>query len=222
MSNSNGLRENSLPTGHYSLLLDDTKLLAKGRHKWVFRHPSDSGLLVKVINPDYLIEYYKEKPWFSRLHREQHYHVFIREFKEHLVARVHDVSGLGHIQNIIGIVDTNHGVGQVVEAVKGQDGALAPTLYELIKRQAFTTEMSQAVDRFLTWYSESDLIISDFRTRNFVYSEIGEVVAIDGFGNKNTVPLRSIRILNKFKNRSKVREFKRKLDAFVAHEMSNG
>lgn len=193
------------------ITLNESDLLASGRHREVYRHPTQPNWLIKVINPTFLTEYYQDKYWFSRYHRERHYLVYVRELKEHLAARVFEQPGLEHIQNIVGIVDTNLGVGQVVQAVYGADGDLAPTLHTLRKTDRFDAKAEKALNEFLDWYADSEIIISDMRPKNLVLSSEGLFVAIDGLGNKNTIPLRHIRWLNRYKTRRQVVRFRQKI-----------
>lgn len=197
------------------LELSGTAPLAQGKQKLVFEFPGDPRLLVKVINPTFAETYYRQPFWFLRAHRERHYHVFVQELKEQFAMRVFNTPHLAFVSSIVGLVDTDKGVGQVVEAIRGVDGELAPTLHDLIMAKQFEPTVSEALDEFLDWYRESEVIISDLRPRNLVLSAAGKFIAVDGLGNKNTIPLRHLRWANRLKNRRKAEEVRNKIKRFA-------
>jgi hypothetical protein len=173
------------------LILSDQTPIRAGREKRVYLHPEQPGSLVKIINSDWLAFMYRNWPFQSRLRRVAHYFLYLNELIEHISLRARGLEELHFAQNITGLVDTDLGLGIVVEAVTRSDGSLAESLRDLIFRGAFGEVEYQALVKFCNWLGSSGLIIRDLGAQNIVWNEKTQnFVIVDGFGERALLSLR--------------------------------
>lgn len=191
------------------LQLRHSKPIASGQHRLVFQHPDASDRLVKVMRPEIVHLRGHDGPWYRRLARTGPYRGFVREFNEYLASR-HASGGLSPLARVLGLEDTDMGPGLVVEKICTADGRLALDLDAWIRRDGLTEVVQVALDLLLAQLLEHNVIAADLHAWNLVCEEKpGEkprLVMIDGFGEKNIIPLSSMsRRKNAARTRSKFR-----------------
>jgi hypothetical protein len=204
------------------LALQHLDPVARGSARLVFEHPQRPDLLVKVMRPKHLeARYGKGAAWFRR-RRYDPYVLFLREIREYVAAHASNGHSLRIAQKVRGLVETDLGLGLLVEAVRGADGALAPTVAKLIATGAYDEAAQQALERFLEELLESDIVIADLHERNLVCA-VGadgkqQFVMIDGLGSSTLIPFKGwSRALNR---RSKVKRIRR-LRARIARRIAS-
>jgi len=178
------------------IVLSDELLLTQGSCRSVYRHPHQSEWLIKLLRPEYIERKFGGKaPWYKRLRRLGYFVGYEREFQEQLVACLHYDPYPSCLHFIIGMQPTNHGLGQIVEAVRGRDGQYAATLRTLVRQGRFDEQAEQQLQLFFEWLLESPIVISDLTLDNLVYrytASMGEhFCIIDGIGEPNLIPLKS-------------------------------
>ena len=166
--------------------------------------PIASGLSKVVYeNPDNPTEYIKV-PKKSRLSSQKHrrlptYWEIAHEIIEHLAIRERDPGSARYLEKVKGLVDTDCGVGLVVDAVRAPGGEPAPTIRDLLQSQEITPDQEKGFRELLAWAKQTDVIIRDFSTNNAVWNhKTGSFVLIDGFGCK---PSFSLRLISRSYNR---------------------
>jgi hypothetical protein len=184
-----------LPVTGRIYYLKDRAPLASGAKRYVFRHPNDAGLIIKVFRPDKLARWWpRPVPWRRRRRRYQHLSTFFQELREQIAARAVDASPPRHLQNIVGLADTDLGPGLIYEIVAGPDGGPAPTLGKIVHSGGYGTRHADALDAFEAWLLASPIVLSELHLGNIVVSTsaAGELclVLIDGIGEKAVVPLK--------------------------------
>jgi len=118
------------------------------------------------------------------------------------------------VQNIIGFADTDMGLGLVVEAVRGADGELAPTLEHLKKNNQLNDAVLSALEEFFEWLLASPVIINDLHLNNLVYDQHGRVVMIDGLGDRHLIPIKAYsQRFNRAYKHKKIERLRRRLVA---------
>jgi hypothetical protein len=176
------------------LRLDDAARIAKGSKRWVFVHPDDPSLLVKVMRPDVSAHL----PALIRFARRRYldFAITARELREHRRVSAPENGPAWFLQKILGVVDTNHGPGLVVRAERGRDGDFARTLRQVALSGQFGPQAKEDLAAFLTALQVSPVVAGDLQTHNVVYSwtpERGDhFVLIDGIGDKTWVPLQRL------------------------------
>ena len=194
------------------LTFKDTPPLAKGHSRLVFQHPDDARLLVKVIRPDMIEKRWGSgAAWYKRKRRYGRFISYVRETQEYIASCVPTGRGPDFLQKVVGFVETDLGLGIVIEAVRTPTGELAPHIAALIERGQFNATVRAALETVYRQILESDLTLSDLNVGNLVYTgddqTPGRFILIDGLGTATIFPLkRFIRSLNR---RSKLAKFKR-------------
>lgn len=158
--------------------------LVHGGRRLVFRHPHDPSRLLKVIRPDRSLR-------SSRLRRAGRFHVFHEELSEYLVLRARDPNVEPLVAPIHGLIETNLGLALEVARISGPDGALAPTLDDVIREGRVTDQMRAGLDRLAARLAALHVVVSDFKAHNLVLLPNGrDFCVVDGLGEKVLLSLR--------------------------------
>ncbi|WP_104004269.1 YrbL family protein [Marinobacterium lutimaris] len=174
------------------LTLSTQTPLASGGEKEVYQHLEVEKLLIKVWRPRYFERLKGQRAMFSPLRRLPKYTGCLKELSEHLYIRDWEEENR-FVQNIVGIVDTDLGVGVVVEKVSRVNGQLAQSLNELLANGQYRPVHEKAMAELLSWLRSTGLIIRDLNTRNLVWDELdNRFVIIDGLGGKACFSFRSL------------------------------
>jgi hypothetical protein len=199
------------------LTLRDRTPIARGHKRFIFQHPSDPMLLVKVMQPDVVEERWgsSNRPWYKTSRRYGQYMSLRRELSEYLAAAVKFPEGVPVLQRFGGVVDTDYGVGVIVEKLVGRDGGMAPTLAKLASRDGVTPELLQKLGQFEAELIKYDIVVGKLHAHNLVLAvRDGEerFVVIDGYGETALIPIHtwSTRI-NTAHTRSRLRRLIAKL-----------
>lgn len=184
--------------------------LFRGHQRLVFQHPDHPDLLIKIIRSEYAEAKFGPKgPFHHRRRRCLHYQVYLRELKEYLVACARSAELLPFLQETIGLVHTDLGLGIVVRKVCGPDGKPATCLSEIAEKGGLNEVRWRLLDRFLDSLQGSDIVVDDFNAYNIVLgvdpSGAERFVLIDGLGSSTLVPLKAwSRWLNHRSKRSRI------------------
>lgn len=180
------------------LVLTDNDLLARGNDRYVFQHPQDSKLLIKIVIPG--IAKYKSKQ------REVH-----RDIKE---CKPHNEADSLFMQKILGLVETNRGVGQVIVKECDEQNNIAQTLYQLALNKELDAHKLQKLNVFLAWFVSTRVIINSLHCKNIVYAwdstcQEYRFKVIDGFGDKTFFQLS--KVSGAIRDKNKIKCLKRML-----------
>lgn len=193
------------------------RFVAKGTSRAIYAHPSAPDLLIKVMLPQYVkARSTHSKSILKRIagpwRKFGPYAVFYRETKETIRAAraAHpDYSFSLPFARSYGFIWTNQGLAQVVERIGSADGTLAPTLRQLVEEGRFTTDHAALLDEFFDICAEKGIVIGGVHTHNIVYQDSARrFVCVDGFGDKNTIPVHE---MSRLANRLKLKRARRRL-----------
>lgn len=179
------------------IALAETEPLFRGYQRLVFQHPLHADQMIKVMRNDYVEQKFgPHSPLHNRNRRCRQYHLFLRELREYLVACAWSPASLPFLQEIVGLAQTDLGLGMVVRKVMGPDGKLAVSLSKLIQRLELTPERLRALERTLEALLASSIVVDDVHAGNLVLgvSPAGEerFVLIDGIGSSTFIPLKAM------------------------------
>ncbi len=167
-------------------------------------------MLVKVVNPRFLERRDKRDRFYQKRRRIGHHRAFAREMLEHLASRALKPGRLApcpHMQNILGVVDTDLGAALLVEAVLDENGELATTLRDLVESGHLGPREQQALEAFLDWALTSNVLINDLSADNLAWHPDGHFVMIDGLGDRAGIPIRAVSPwFNRLYKRKKIRQ----------------
>lgn len=175
------------------LALASVEPIAAGNHRLVFDHPHDAGALIKVARPDRPKEPSAVKRYFSERSTWRHPYIpYVREITEQLALRARAPADQRFFARVLGFVDTDLGLGLVVEKLARGDGKLAPDLASLLKTGGMTPELRAQVGAFCEALLRCELVVSDLHPHNIVLASDahGErLVLVDGIGEKVLIPI---------------------------------
>lgn len=173
--------------------LRDVGPIAQGNKRFVFQHPTDPNLLIKVWKPDIVEERWGgERPWYKPTRRYGQYISFQREMSEYLSLAVKFPEGVPVLQKLAGIVDTDYGIGVIVEKLTARDGGLAPTLATLGRTEGVTPRILEKIDQFQNGLLHFGVIVGKLHDKNLVLAVRGaeeRFVMVDGYGEKAAIPI---------------------------------
>ena len=179
------------------ITLKNSTPLAQGGTRMVYRHPEDPGLLVKIVVPNPG----RRREGLARLiiwlYPPAAYRFVDLEVKawRRLIARNGALADLP-LPRTMGFVQTDLGRGQITEAIPGPDGSgLALTVTELARRGPPDAVILDALNRFAARLLALNIVTRDLSPRNVVLDSRTtppHFVLVDGFGDKNTIPLRTL------------------------------
>jgi len=180
------------------LALSDRTPLATGHLRQVFQHPENPDYLIKVMRADAVAgRWGAGARWYKRLPRTQHYIGYVREIKEYVAMQARPRGCNAPIARMVGIIETDVGLGLISEKVRDEQGALAPTLAALYAREnGFTPLIERELARFLDHLLDANVIVGDMHAWNIVHGSDSRggprLVLVDGFGEKHVIPRASM------------------------------
>ncbi|WP_170386909.1 YrbL family protein [Ruegeria atlantica] len=181
------------------LRLSAEPVLAKGNRQYVYAHPSDPALIVKVPQPG-TFDDHGHIPNTNRIERRFRratmYKGFVREFREYLElkARVQQPGVQLPICEVHGTVPTDLGLGLVYERISDPDGNLPPTLRQMIDEGHLASWHLTLLHTFFDTLIDNHVVVSNKNLSNIVFqtqgARLGRFVWVDSFGCKQALPLR--------------------------------
>lgn len=195
------------------LQLSDKKPLVTKNKKYIFDHPDDGRLLIKVARREGTYQRWGVKRYYKRWRRGSIYSDFKRSLKEYIFIRANSQRAVPSIQRVFGLVDTDIGLGLVVEKICGPDGTLASTLKSILRERGLTADIRSKLDAFMNDLIGNDIVVNDMGLENIVYADEGggkcRLVLVDGFGETTLIPIYSLsKSLNR---RNTLRRYRRLL-----------
>lgn len=204
---------------HGSLRLSEQQPFAHGRERLVFRHPHIPFVAVKVIRPEHSDLKRESAGLFRRHSRQQHYTVFLRELGEYLALRARAPHGGLPLPMIMGLVETDMGLGLVTELLEMASGKMAPTLRQLLSAGADPAALQAPLKDFEQALLAYEVVVNDVSLDNIMATgahQASRLVLVDGFGDKNLIPLRSLsRRANAFNTRRRFLRLQREIQQFT-------
>lgn len=193
------------------LTLKQSQPVAEGRQRYVYIHPENPDLVIKVIRPDAISRAWDR--WYKIRRSHGQYLSYMREIGEYVATHAREGSSPPFLQRIEGLVETDMGLGLVLQAVRGEDGSLAPSLRAMLKDGTFDREAKAALEEFFRDLMASDVIAADLNGGNVVYASLPDgarrFVMIDGLGQHNLIPVkrlsRTLNLRGKVRRVSKLR-----------------
>lgn len=171
--------------------------IAAGADRLVYQHPYDSSLLVKVVDFPAMKEHLRTRPlrrWRKSRQREGAYRNHIAELAEYTAAH-NAAAGRWKVPmaRVVGLAQTNMGLGLLVEKITDGKGRLAPTIEQIVRERGLDEALARELDYFFDTLADHHIILNDVSARNVVMGQNADgepgLYLIDGFGSKQAVPL---------------------------------
>lgn len=196
------------------IILKNTEPVAEGRQRYVFNHPGDPDLLIKVIRPDAISRAWGE--WYKCRRSSRQYLSYMREIGEYVTSHARDGANPSFAQQIVGFAETDMGLGLVLRAVRGKNGELAPSLRSMLANDTFDPAAREALELFFHDLLASHIIAADLHSGNLVYAYDQErghhFVMIDGLGQHNLIPIKRFSsALNRRGNKRRIEKLRQQI-----------
>lgn len=216
-------------TGNLSRVqLKNSTRLAEGNTREIYQHPHANHLLIKVMRFHMIDRRWGYRKYLMRRSRYRYYQVFHREIETYLAIKAKNVEHPYWLRRIDGFVDTDLGLGMVVEKLTDRDGKLAPTLPRMIAEGRFTDEIRNQFEMLLQAVSKCEgVTIARLRPKDVVCAHDPvrgyRLVLVDGLGDHVLVPLRKMfAFLNRRHLRKRLLRLKYLVDQAVMEGQSQG
>ncbi len=196
--------------------------LAIGNLRAIYQHPHHSDLLVKVLRPEAIARRWGAHNAFKRRSRTRQYGSFVRELKEYIALRAQIADVHPPVARIVGVVETDMGLGLLSEKIGGADGHMAPSLRAICFAGGGMPEwLDDALNKLLEEVLRFNMILGDLHSGNIVHGSDSRggprLLFIDGFGEKNLVPLSSMsRTRNRWNTQRLFRRLRKELSRPLA------
>ena len=180
------------------LALRHLQPVAIGHQRKIHQHPDDPDLLIKTMRPESVAKRWNARArWWKRLPRARQYSSFLRELREYIAAHARTPNADPPIARVIGLVETDGGLGLVCEKVRGPGGELAPTLHDVYLREGGAPPWADAaLERLLEDLLRHNVIVGDLNGANLAWGSDSRggprLIVIDGFGEKSLIPFSSM------------------------------
>lgn len=197
------------------IVLEDKTPVAVGTAQFVYQHPDDPTLLVKVLKRERMQKSYDRKIGGRIGYKRRHgvYVTWMRELEHYFSVIIRLGYRPTFFQEYRGVMDTDLGLGMVVGKVTDRSGNIAPTLQDLAKSGRFTSEIRQKVEELHKQLNALRVSTTDVNMNNIVYGwteAAGDhLVMIEGIGVNTFIPL--ARFSNYLNSRSNDRHFAKTL-----------
>ncbi|WP_170755164.1 YrbL family protein [Ruegeria lacuscaerulensis] len=177
--------------------LSDKDLVATGGHRNVYAYPDQSDLLIKVTRPRTRPNRSFAKRVVRYLLPDSVYRNALKELECEMKAALKSGPDIAKmpLARSFGVVQTDAGPGIVVERMESEDGSLAQDLMSLSQQRRLPPEVLNKLNDFVHKLFDFQIVGRDIHAQNIVYGKRDSVpmfVLIDGYGERNLVPLRSL------------------------------
>ncbi len=156
--------------------LDDSYLIASGTNRACYIHPNDKNKCIKVV--------------ISGNHKESNDEM---KYLKLLEKRSISWEMLAHFY---GTVETNYGIGEVVELIRDYDGSISKKLVYYLSDEKRTKEILNPIlllEKLKKYTLQELIIVKDLHVVNIVYQKFsqtdGRLVIIDGTSNNEFIPI---------------------------------
>ncbi|OZI74313.1 PhoP regulatory network YrbL family protein [Bordetella genomosp. 12] len=179
--------------------LSHATLLAQGGDRYVFEHPHDTCLLIKVMDMQARGVYLAKRPfkrWYKQFQRESAYRVYLNEFSEYVTSTTLP-SGVWRLPlaRVLGVAQTNLGLGLLVEKIRDAQGNMAPTLRDLVNQGRYTRHLARQLDEMIENLADAHVVLHDLSAANVAvgYNAEGRqgLYLVDGFGVMPLIPVQA-------------------------------
>lgn len=177
------------------IVLSPQKPLGQGSHRAVYRHPDKPDRCLKIMTEDWRVCLRRQRAgWLARTFRPKRYfHENLTEhhFSNQLRRKVGD-QAWDFVAQSYGFVETDQGEALEVELIQHADGSPASTLEDHLLETGMSEECQKAIEKFWEGIITHGIFVQG-RPDNVAIRRMSagsyEIVAIDGFGLPQLIPL---------------------------------
>lgn len=185
----------------------------KGNARFVFVHPDDPDLLVKVPRPEWIASTRTVPNWKKRFKPLGANSVNMHELRE--IIRINPKPELqqDHMFTVIGLQQTDLGWGLIVRAEKSKDGSYAVPVADFVNDMS---KIEAELNEFHNWVLQTKTVLYDLNPYNLVLAYRNgknQIVVIDGISEKSALQSRTyFQSINCKKNKEVYARFLRHME----------
>lgn len=206
------------------IVLSHQRPLAIGNLRAIHQHPDHPQLLIKTLRPEALARRWDAPgQWRKRLPRARQYNAFVRELKEFIALQARMPNEIPPIARVIGVVETDLGLGMVSEKVVDATGAMATSVHSLYRQHGGAPPwIDAAFEQLLEQLLRFNVLVGDLHAGNIVYGTDSRggpprLILVDGFGEKHWIPITS---MSRWWNRRNTERLYRRLRTILTQPVS--
>lgn len=182
------------------LLTQDLELLGTGTQKFVYQHPSEPNLVIKVIKPSRVGDDggFVEHQGLRRSYSQGVYRQFRREILQYMQLCKNNYKEkrfIFPIETPHGFIATDQGLGFITEKIIGPSGK-GESLVALCLAGEFQNKHAHALKQFFDDCCDLHIVFGEVNRAGIMYTESRnarpEFVLVDGIGEKLFFPIRSM------------------------------
>nr|CAD6418999.1 hypothetical protein REQ54_01912 [Rhizobium sp. Q54] len=182
------------------LNIDECTYKNGGRIKDIYVHQGLPHAVIKIIRPSSVDKYgrFWEHKGLKYRSPTGAYRHFRRELTQYLeLCRGYADNRMQFpMATPLGFMPTDRGLALISERIMDRDRDLGPSLEDLIRTRSVTKTHIEALGRLFEECIRLHIIVGDCNTGAMVYTESRgvqpEFVLVDGLGDKNLIPLRTM------------------------------
>lgn len=176
--------------------LSGKREIARGAERQVFTVKKSPDVLVKIMRAKHLgdLAGLDDRSLSGWLKLRRTYGLYRREQRVWTDAMLRAAirQALPPLAAVSDFVLTPQGLGQIVERVRDEDGATAPTLTQILAKGPLTPAHQAALNRFIGDIYDWHIVAYDISPDNIVWEADGaRFLLIDGFGDRSILPLKT-------------------------------
>ncbi len=185
--------------------LRDSDFVAAGGGRMVFQHPERPELLIKVLRPERLVANGANRDkWLRRLLRplsRAHrrfgpYREWFLEHEEYIAILNRTRTIPDFVAGYHGFVDTDRGLGMIVERITAPNGAIAPTLHKVLRADGEGMPLAPLIDALFDRVGAARAVLKDVTTRNIVlgvhpHDRSLRLVVVDGLSDPTVLRVKT-------------------------------
>ncbi|MDH3242630.1 MAG: PhoP regulatory network YrbL family protein [Alphaproteobacteria bacterium] len=187
-----------------TLEVNESKLLAAGTRRKIYRHPETADKIIKVFWDDQIPAKRRAQRWDRWFKSVRRFDDNENDYRQYLRVKRRFGKAIGCIYAIYGYADTPFGRGLVAEHVRNADGTTSETLVSYVQEHG-PSRILPSLDTLFEELAKFHVVAKDPHAENIVVRELDggklELVLIDGLGDNNVIPFATI---SKALNRKKL------------------
>ncbi|MCT8158566.1 PhoP regulatory network YrbL family protein [Pseudoruegeria sp. SHC-113] len=176
--------------------LEGLSPLASGTYRSIYAVPGRDDVMIKVMHPPVPNPRKRIRNFVKSRSRFQLYRFLFREYDYYLRLKIQqeEIGGPLPVSNLMALVQTDKGLGMVVEKIGPRGDGIGKTVKALQEAGSFTDEHLGLLNDLIAQINRWNMRVNDMNPGNIVLDEKGaspRFVMVDGFGDSNFIPVKS-------------------------------
>jgi hypothetical protein len=174
------------------ICLADKEIVFEGLHRTCYVHPDDKNKILKVMTlgkrPD---ERRKNAPFFKKFRPLHCFDENLKDLKAYRSLAKKSDGVWEHFPKCFGLVETDLGNAICMELIRGNDGQIAPTVFDYLIKNGLNHDIKNAINAFCSFLLNSLIVTHNLKLKNLVIKKDidYQIYMVDGVGNSDSIPI---------------------------------